>query len=111
MAYINGFKNSLKTSPLCLENEVIYFWIWGKKINDKNHGQKLRIIIPYIVYYLTHTAWELTLSPADFFGKCEQICNLLRIWSYLLREIPVGDFVPCAVSDITPGRGGHPIFE
>ena len=24
MAYINGFKNSVKTSLLCLENEIIY---------------------------------------------------------------------------------------
>ena len=36
MAYINGFKNSVKTSLLCLENEIIYFWIWGRKIRDKN---------------------------------------------------------------------------
>ena len=25
MIYINGFKNSVKTSLLCLENEIIYF--------------------------------------------------------------------------------------
>ena len=25
MTYINGFKNSMKTSLLCLENEIIYF--------------------------------------------------------------------------------------
>ena len=86
MAYINGFKNSVKTSLLYLENEIIYFWIWGRKIKDRNWGQKLRAKILYIVYYLTHTAWGVTLSPAGFFGKCEQICNLLRTWSYLLKE-------------------------
>ena len=35
MAYINGFKNSVKTSLLYLENEIINFWIWGRKIKDK----------------------------------------------------------------------------
>ena len=35
MAYINGFKNSVKTSLLYLENEIIYFLIWGRKIKDK----------------------------------------------------------------------------
>ena len=86
MAYINGFKNSVKTSLLYLENEIIYFWIWGRKIKDKNLGQKVRIKIFYIVYYLTHTTWAVMLSPTGFFAKCEQICNLLRIWSYLLKE-------------------------
>ena len=86
MAYINGFKNSVKTSLLYLKSEIIYFWIWERKIKDK----KFRIKILYIVYYLTHTAWGVTLSPTGFFGKCEQICNLLRIWSYLLKEISGG---------------------
>ena len=67
MAYINGFKNSVKTSLLYLENKIIYFWIWTKKIKSKNSGQKLTVIILYIVYYLTHIAWEVTLSPTDFF--------------------------------------------
>ena len=67
MAYINGFKNSVKISLLYLENKIIYFWIWTKKIKNKNSGQKLTVIILYIVYYLTHTAWKVTLSPTDFF--------------------------------------------
>ena len=32
MAYINDSVTSL----LCLENEIIYFWIWGRKIKDNN---------------------------------------------------------------------------
>ena len=75
MAYISGFKNLVKTSLLYLENEIIYFW----KIKDKNSRQKFRIKVLYTVYYLTHTAWGVTLSPTGFFDKCEQICNLLRI--------------------------------
>ena len=67
MAYINGFENSVKTSLLYLENEIIYFWIWRRKFKNKNSGQKLTVIILYIVYYLTHTAWRVTLSPTDFF--------------------------------------------
>ena len=78
MTYISCFRNSVKTSLPYLEN--------GKTVKDKNSGEKLRIKILYIVYYLTHNARGVTLSPMNFFGKCEQICNLLRIWSYLLKE-------------------------
>ena len=70
MAYINGFRNSAKISLLYLENEIIYFWFWGKSIEGKNSGKKLRIKILYVMYYLIHTAWEVTLSPTDLFGKC-----------------------------------------
>ena len=31
MAYVNGFKNSVKTSLTCLENEIIYLGIWEQK--------------------------------------------------------------------------------
>ena len=80
MAFINGFKSSLFLNP-----------------RKRNQGQKLRILILYIVYYLTHTARGVALSPADFFGKCEQIWNLLCVWSYLLKEIGEGDFISSAV--------------
>ena len=67
MAYIKD----LVTSLLSLENEIIYFWIWGRKLKDKNWRQKLRMIILCIMYYLTHTAGVVTLPPSDFFVKCE----------------------------------------
>ena len=45
----------------------------------------------------------------DFFGKCEQICNLLRV-AYMIilaKRNPQGvegrDFVSCAVPGIIPG--------
>ena len=34
---INDFRNSVKTSLLCLENEIIYFWIWRRKIKGNNY--------------------------------------------------------------------------
>ena len=43
------------------------------------------------------------LSPVDFFDKFEQICNILFICSYLIKEICGEDFVSWAVSDIIPG--------
>ena len=87
MAYINDFKNSVKTSLLYLENEIIYFK-WNNiflNLSKKNSGQKFRVINIDIVYYLSHNAWGVTLSPTGFFGKWEKICTLLRIWSYLLK--------------------------
>ena len=39
----------------------------------------------------SHT-WRVKLSPTDLFSKCEQICNFLRIESYLLKEALEGRF-------------------
>ena len=69
-------------------------------LRTKIQGKKLRVIIIYIVYYLTHTAWRVTFSPADLFGKCESICILLRIWSYLLKQTCGGGFSPCTMLNI-----------
>ena len=80
---VNGFINSAKTSLLCLENEIIHFWIWGQ-----NLSKKLRIIIIYIVYYMTQTALGGKLYPVHFFG---------------IKEIQAENCISCAVSDIIPG--------
>ena len=57
------------TSPFYLENEIIYIWIWGRKIKDKNSGQELRIKIIYLqnFFFFFHIARGVTLaSPAGF---------------------------------------------
>ena len=53
------------TTPFYLENEIIYIWIWGRKIQGKNSGQESRIKIIYLQSYLFHIARGVTLaSPA-----------------------------------------------
>ena len=33
----------------------------------------------------------------NFFSKCDQICRKLRIWSHLLKNYLMGNFIFCAV--------------
>ena len=102
MAYINGFENSVKTSLLYLENEIIYFWIWRRKLRTKIETKINGNNSLYCVLFDSHCL-RSDVIPYGFLCKCEQICNLLRIWSYLLKEARGGYFVSCAAPDIIPG--------
>ena len=42
VTYINDFKNLVKTSHLCLENEIRNFWICGRNTKNKNSGKKIK---------------------------------------------------------------------
>ena len=39
----------------------------------------------------------MKFSIKDFFGKCDQIRNFLRIWSDLLKKSLMENFLFCAV--------------
>ena len=39
----------------------------------------------------------MKLSTKDFFSKCDQIPNFLRIWSNLLKKSLIENFIFCAV--------------
>ena len=43
------------------------------------------------------TAQKMKFSIKDFFSKCDQIRRKLRIWSHLLRESLMENFIFCAV--------------
>ena len=43
------------------------------------------------------TAHKMKFFLKDFFCKCDQIRRKLRIWSYLLKESIMEDFIFCAV--------------
>ena len=43
MAYINGFKNSVKTSLLCLEMKLYISECETKKVNEKSKGTLMQI--------------------------------------------------------------------
>ena len=47
------------------------------------------------------TAWKMKFSIKDFNSKCDQIRNLLRIWSHLLKKSLMGNviFLCCEVFD------------
>ena len=42
------------------------------------------------------TAQKVKFSIKDFFSKCNQIYNLLRIWSYLLKKSLLETFILCS---------------
>ena len=61
-------------------------------------------------YFMKHltaawiTAQKMKFSIQDFFSKCDQFRRKLRIWSHLLKESLMGNFIFCAVNAInTPG--------
>ena len=39
----------------------------------------------------------MKFSIKDFFSKCDQIRNFLRIWSHLLKKSIISNFIFCAV--------------
>ena len=44
-----------------------------------------------------NTAQKMKFFIKDFFGKCDQIHSLLRIWTYLLKKSIMKNFILCAV--------------
>ena len=40
-------------------------------------------------------AQKMKFSIKDFFSKCDQIRNFLRIWSYLLKKSLMKNFIFC----------------
>ena len=43
------------------------------------------------------TAQKMKFSIKDFFGKCDEICRKLRIWSHLLKKSLMENFIFCVV--------------
>ena len=43
------------------------------------------------------TARKMKFSMKDFFSKCSQIHRKLWIWSNLLKEFLMGNFISCSV--------------
>ena len=43
----------------------------------------------------------MKFSTKDFFRKCDQISNFLRIWSHLLKKSLMENFIFCAVKDLS----------
>ena len=46
-----------------------------------------------------YTAQKIKFTIKDFFSKCDQIRSKLRIWSHLLKEFLMENFIFCAVKD------------
>ena len=46
---------------------------------------------------VTFTEQKMKFSIKNFFGKCDQICNFLQIWSHLMKKSLMENFIFCAV--------------
>ena len=60
-----------------------------------------------ILPIIANTAQKMKFSIKDFFSKCDQICNFLRIWSHLLMKILNGKlhiFVQCNIVEGLPKK-------
>ena len=54
-----------------------------------------------IMYHFSYSQFvhctKMKFSIKDFFSKCDQICRKLRIWSHLLKNFLMENFIFCAV--------------
>ena len=57
------------------------------------HWWKNEVLDPWIEI----TAQKNEVPIRDFFSKCDQIHTKLRIWSYLLKNFLIENFIFCAV--------------
>ena len=51
------------------------------------------------------TAQKMKFSVKEFFSKCDQIRRKLRIWSHLLKNFLMENFIVCAVKTIKKTHG------
>ena len=51
------------------------------------------IIYPKLDFLFCHTTEKMKFSIKDFLSKCDQICGKLRIWSHLLKNSLMKNFV------------------
>ena len=49
---------------------------------------------------IKRTAQKIKFSIKNFFNKCDQIRNFLRIWSHLLMKSLMENFIFCACDDL-----------
>ena len=86
---LNEFKQIFETIPnnFYLRRTLLFKDFW-----DNN----LDLFIPLIQWQI-NTAQKMKFSIKDFFSKCDQIGSFLRIWSHLLKESAMEDFIFCEV--------------
>ena len=51
----------------------------------------------WILYSKSCTAQKTKFYIKNFFSKCDQICSFLRIWSHLLKNSLMKNFIFCVV--------------
>ena len=56
-----------------------------------------RLKIYAFLSWTTSSAQKVKFSIKNFFGKCDQICRFLRIWSHLLKKSLIENFIFCTV--------------
>ena len=78
-----------------------------QKIIGKVHFRQIHgVVIEFRIFYppwihgfsdYSNTAQKMKFSIKDFFSKCDQIRSFLRIWSHLLKQSLMENFIFCAV--------------
>ena len=70
--------------------------LWTLVRNIMNIGYEINLRNPLKI--TNHTAQKMKFSIKDFFRKCDQVLNFLRIWLHLLKKSLMENFIFCAVS-------------
>ena len=68
-----------------------YPWIGvAPEVDQETHNVLLKFLLIY-------TAQKMKFPIKNLFRKCDQICSFLRIWSHLLKNFLIKNFIFCAV--------------
>ena len=62
---------------------------------------KHKAVTAKCLYHFGSPHKKLKFSIKNFFSKCDQIRNSLRIWSHLLKKSLMGNFIFCAVDNVS----------
>ena len=69
----------------------------------RNYGifrREKKLIFKYFAIHSILTTQKMKFSINDFFSKCDQIHSFLQIWSHLLKNSLMENFIFYAVSAI-----------
>ena len=84
---------------LFLHISLLFFCLlfWNSFVTSVWDSCKASYVFHTFAFQTRITAQKMKFSIKGFFGKCDQICSFMRIWSHLLKKSLMDKFIVCAV--------------
>ena len=83
---------------LFLHISLLFFCLlfWNSFVTSVWDSCKASYVFHTFAFQTRITAQKMKFSIKGFFGKCDQICSFMRIWSHLLKKSLMENFIFCA---------------
>ena len=107
--FLISVESSCSFSHLAVYNPTFIFQFYKFDCLLVSIRTKILFLVIWNIFYRfadrsqqknSSTAQKMELSIKDFFSKCDQIRNFLRIWSNLLKKSLMENSIFCAVSRV-----------